>query len=383
MSFAYYRLPHTADYQVVRQGEGEPLTLSSLRELNGQQGFVIAPFVVSNDCPIVVIRGDECLTLPIPPKKDEESLKSWTAEMPDRHKSQDALLKEASNSYKETFTRFHDALEKDQFRKLVLSRSERVDVDGQLDAEELFFEACRRYPRMYVALFTTPQTGMWLMATPEVLVQRNSSPFVPLQTGTHLSETNGLENKGNEYFTMALAGTMRLEGDLLRFDNPDRSGVQDIRWSQKNIQEQRLVATYIAETLKNFAEGIIEKGPYTTRAANLVHLRSDFTFVPKADLGIGDMVAALHPTPAVCGLPKEEARAFILENESTARCYYSGFCGPLNLGSDTRFYVSLRCMEICSDHCQLYAGGGLLIDSIEEQEWQETDAKMQTMRGLL
>jgi len=100
---------------------------------------------------------------------------------------------------------------------------------------------------------------------------------------------------------------------------------------------------------------------------------------------------ALHPTPAVCGLPKDDAFRFILDNEHTPRQYYSGFMGPLNLPpsthvlppTSTHLYVSLRCMQITSTHYRMYAGGGLLKDSIEEQEWQETEAKLETMRHLL
>jgi len=128
-----------------------------------------------------------------------------------------------------------------------------------------------------------------------------------------------------------------------------------------------------------------------------VHLRSDFTFRLNDDECVGDVLQLLHPTPAVCGLPKQEAYDFILRNEHTPRLYYSGFMGPLNLKSQTsnlksqtsnlksesHLYVSLRCMQITDTQYRLYAGGGLLKDSIEEQEWMETEAKMETMRRVL
>ena len=76
----------------------------------------------------------------------------------------------------------------------------------------------------------------------------------------------------------------------------------------------------------------------------------------------------LHPTPAICGLPKAEAWQFIIENEPHSRRYYSGFCGPVSAIEGTRLYVSLRCM---------------LKNSTEEQEWEETRAKMETMLGLM
>jgi len=127
----------------------------------------------------------------------------------------------------------------------------------------------------------------------------------------------------------------------------------------------------------------VEKGPYTCRAGNLVHLRSDFTFTLKEQERLGNFLHRLHPTPAVCGLPKEDVRRFILQNECTARRYYSGFTGILNPESETHLYVSLRCMEIKDHVCVLHAGGGLLRDSIEEKEWEETEAKMETMKELL
>ena len=131
------------------------------------------------------------------------------------------------------------------------------------------------------------------------------------------------------------------------------------------------------------ADNIQEEGPRTVRAANLVHLRSDFTFTILNNARVGNVLQLLHPTPAVCGLPKKEAYDFILANEHTPRLYYSGFMGPLNLSSTTHLFVSLRCMQIADNQYRLYAGGGLLKDSVEEQEWQETEAKMETMRRVL
>ena len=203
---------------------------------------------------------------------------------------------------------------------------------------------------------------MWLTATPEIL----------------------LEGIGNQWRTIALAGTMKLEGDDLLGEG------EHMTWSTKNIQEQRYVATYLTNCLERAADDIHEEGPRTVRAANLVHLRSDFTFTLSDNERVGDVLQLLHPTPAVCGLPKQDAYDFILSNEHTPRLYYSGFMGPLNLKSqtsnlksETHLYVSLRCMQVTDTQYRLYAGGGLLKDSVEEQEWMETEAKMETMRRVL
>jgi isochorismate synthase len=82
-------------------------------------------------------------------------------------------------------------------------------------------------------------------------------------------------------------------------------------------------------------------------------------------------------------LPKQEAFQFILDYEHHQRSYYSGFLGPLFVNGQTNLYVTLRCMQLFENGYRLYAGGGLLKDSVEELEWQETETKLDTMRRIL
>ena len=256
--------------------------------------------------------------------------------------------------YSIDFANYHSQLEADTFRKIVLARCADEKMDEQVEPMDLFYRACAMYPRLFIALVETPQSGCWLTATPEIL----------------------LDSEGDHWRTIALAGTMKLEGEQLNGEG------ETLRWSTKNIQEQRIVATYITECLEQFTNDFREEGPRTVRAANLVHLRSDFTFKLDDPAHLGDLLHTLHPTPAVCGLPKRQTFQFIVKNEHTPRRYYSGFMGPLGAQA-THLYVSLRCMNIEGDTCHLFAGGGLLKDSTEEQEWAETEAKMETMRRLL
>ena len=343
-AYAIYRLPHEDHATIIRQTEGEPVELHSLTELNGKQGFVVAPFEVKPGQPIVVIQGEtEELVL-----KDRVTKEQVLDRRTEEHKGK------PSGYYKVDFANYHSQLKNDTFRKIVLARCADEKMDAEVEPMELFYRACEMYPRLFIALVDTPQTGCWLTATPEIL----------------------LDGKGTDWRTIALAGTMKLEGEQL-----DGEG-ETLTWSTKNIQEQRIVATYITECLEQFTGNFREEGPRTVRAANLVHLRSDFTFKLENNSHIGDLLNTLHPTPAVCGLPKRQAFQFIVKNEHTPRRYYSGFMGPM--GTDaTHLYVSLRCMNIDGDTCHLFAGGGLLKDSTEEQEWLETEAKMETMRRIL
>ena len=336
-SFALFRLPYEQRCTLVVQTTGEPKELMSCNELAGQQGFVMAPFAASSSHPLLLIRADEItgnLT-------DLEGLHGLV-DMP----SLSALEKSVNADYHMNFANFHAQLCNHSFQKLVLSRSIELPRTGDETPLLLFQRACERYPRMMISLVYTPQSGLWLAATPEIL----------------------LAGKDHRWQTIALAGTMKYE--------------EELRWSDKNIQEQRYVATYITRQLEQFTHDFTEEGPRTARAGHLAHLRSDFLFSLPDESVVGDLLQALHPTPAVCGLPKQEAFRFIQQNEHHDRSYYSGFMGPLFLNGQTNIFVTLRCMQLFSDGYRLYAGGGLLKDSVEEQEWQETETKLDTIRRL-
>lgn len=343
-SFAIFRLPHASHCTLVAQNEGEPLRLASPTQLNGLSGFVMAPFQPSSSEPILLIRPDRLEQDP------ELSLLDCCLPADGRE-----AVGGTPETYAADFATFHQALEEGRFQKLVLSRCATEPNDGSRKPLELFRQACQLYPRLFIALVSTPQSGTWLTATPEIL----------------------LEGQQHHWRTIALAGTMRLHDDELQGEG------QHLRWSTKNIEEQRYVASYIADTLRQVASDVREEGPRTVRAANLVHLRSDFNFTLAEDMRVGELLGALHPTPAVCGLPKEEALRFIAQHEHTPRSYYSGFMGPLNVQAETHLYVSLRCMQITREYFRLYAGGGLLRDSVEQKEWRETEAKMETMRQCI
>lgn len=353
-ALALYRLPY-AEQAIMLRGETEEFL--SCHELNGQEGFVFAPFHITSEQPVILIHPLEMSPMP---------LLSFAAGSDDlRHYFEENGLRTAEPDpyYAADFATFHAQLLAGTFQKLVLSRCAVETPAMRHDVTGLFRMACRAYPRMFVSLVQTEKGGLWLSATPELL----------------------LAGDGEHWRTTALAGTMKLEGEQLSFDTPTPvgAGCRGIEWSDKNIREQRLVDTYISECLNHFTTDIHEEGPRTVRAANLAHLRSDFSFTLPDCQHVGDLLQELYPTPAVCGLPKREAFDFILQHEHTPRGYYSGFMGPLALESATHLYVNLRCMQICGNDYHLYAGGGLLTDSTVSQEWLETEAKLETMRRVI
>ena len=235
-AYAIYRLPHASYCTKIEQTEGEPAELMSCVELNGKEGFVVAPFEIKAQQPILLIRPDKVERLPI---IDNQSVQSGSTSSPGL----------PSMEYSIDFANFHAQLEAGAFRKIVLARCAQEQTDEAIPPMDLFLQACNLYPRLFISLVYTSRSGYWLTATPEIL----------------------LEGEGSSWRTIALAGTMQLKGDQLGGEG------ETLSWTTKNIQEQRFVTTYITECLEQFTSDFREEGPYTVRAANLVHLRSDFT----------------------------------------------------------------------------------------------------------
>ena len=354
-SFAIYRLPWTDECYFVMQATPEAGTLKDIADLNGKKGFVIAPFHTTEEHPLVLIQPDitaydwteigqalssfrykdailSCKKIP------EEAVCPFTEE------------EERYSRYNDAFDRFMEPLQKKAFKKLVLSRPAFHPLKEDFSPLETFIKACNEYPRMMIYLCHTPTTGTWMGSTPEII----------------------LSGHAQNWNTVALAGTMAIT------ENQEAA-----EWSNKNKEEQALVAEYIRKIVKKHGRKMTEKGPYTARAGQLVHLKTDFHFQLKETGFLGDLLKELHPTPAVCGLPKAEAYAFIPENEGYERRYYSGFIGWLDPEGATDIYVNLRCMEIRSHEVKLYAGGGILPSSEVRLEWEETEEKLKTMKNIL
>lgn len=354
LGFALYRLPWTDECHLVLQTSGDVEQLTGIRDLNGKKGFVMAPFSQSDTHPLVLIRPDvtaydwteisealsslECADAILTCRNAPASLSPFVDEEAERQR------------YAEAFDRFIAPLRGRQFQKLVLSRSATRHIGDDFSPLNAFIRACNSYPRMMIYLCHTPASGTWIGSTPEIL----------------------LSGHGKEWHTVALAGTMPMQEETM-----------PTAWNRKNQEEQAYVADYVRRIAKKFGNKMTEKGPYTARAGQLVHLKTDFYFLLKSTDKLGNLLEELHPTPAVCGLPKEEAFRFIAAHEGYDRSYYSGFTGWLDPEGHTDLYVNLRCMEIASSEATLYAGGGILASSEAESEWEETGEKMKTMRSIL
>lgn len=351
-AFVLYRYPHANEYTVMRQITGTPTALCSYEQVGEMSGFVFAPFKITSRSPLLILKPDVVEKHEINLETDFDSRIFATRE-----------IENERNKYGYVFRRFHEMLTKGSFQKIVLSRISLEQAETDIDSVKLFQRACCLYPRMFISLVSMPQCGTWLMATPEILIESN----------------------GQHWHTMAVAGTMRIDtaNDTDEHLAIRKQACNISEWNEKNKQEQAYVSEYILSRLQRMGTDVHISGPYTLRAGMVKHLTTDFNFNLAQQCTIGQLINMLHPTPAICGIPKAETYNYILENEGYDRKYYSGFTGVVNCDEGTHLYVTLRCMQIEGLQYKLYGGGGLLADSEENNEWLETETKMETMRKCL
>lgn len=249
------------------------------------------------------------------------------------------------------------AIQKGFFSKVVLSRKETITIE-EFDVERIFNRIMQAYPTAFCFCWFHPKIGMWMGATPEKLI----------------------EAKENQFTTMALAGTQLYKEDT------------EVTWKSKEKNEQEFVTHFILDNLKNHTSAISVSNPYTTRAGNLLHIRTDVEGTINRDSNLKKVLDILHPTPAVCGLPKNMAKDFILQNEGYDREFYTGFLGELNIDfalneEASDIFVNLRSMKIEKDtnkyNINIFVGCGITADSDPELEWEETINKSKIMRQII
>lgn len=225
--------------------------------------------------------------------------------------------------------------------KVVLARNE--ILIGNFNAESAFQNAVKKYPSSY-GYYVNIGPEKWVGASPELLL--------------HYAE--------GVLYTMALAGTKLL----------------DESFTPKEREEQAMVCDFIEEKLDQTGLVGYTKSELTEDVFHTIkHLKTTYTVASTAEQAL-DVLKRLHPTSAVCGLPRDKSFGFIQEYETMNRSFYSGTTGILRKESAT-FFVNLRCMRFYKDTVELFAGAGITKDSDASAEWEETEKKIGTIKELL
>ncbi|MEZ7500575.1 isochorismate synthase [Flavobacterium sp. Arc3] len=307
-----------------------------------EAGFVFAPF-----------EGSQMILIPF-----DQSIK-WSEMIPSGEETPASDFMESENKqsqehFESLVQKGIDAIEEGIFKKVVVSRKETIDLVN-FDLVSVFEKLIQTYPNAFCYCWFHPKIGLWIGATPERLLKADDKKFS----------------------TMALAGTQKITGSA------------EAIWEQKEIEEQQFVTDFILNNLKGLTSEVSISSPYALKAGALLHIKTDIEGVLNDNSNLKQVISVLHPTPAVCGLPKQQAKDFILQNEGYDREYYSGFLGELNkegfnkatLKSD--LYVNLRCMKIKDNQANLFMGCGITKDSNPEKEWKESVNKSMTMKRVL
>ncbi len=176
----------------------------------------------------------------------------------------------------------------------------------------------------------------------------------------------------------ALAGTILCTGD----DATDLELATQLLADNKNRLENRLVHSDILTRLEGLAEQATLSPPRILKLRRLQHLRRDIQARLKPEVTDAQLLATLHPTPAVGGTPRRKALAFIREHEPFVRGWYSGACGLIS-EDVAEFAVAIRCALLTPDTLRLYTGAGIVAGSESRAEWQELDDKLANLLGLL
>lgn len=248
---------------------------------------------------------------------------------------------ENQNDYQEKLANVIGFIKQNNLSKLVISRRELLNYNGlKINLTQTFLNLCKAYPNAFVYFFIK-EGKCWMGAFSEILGKFNK--------------------KNSQFETMSLAGTISVK------DN----------WTKKEIEEQKPVTNFIRNVLGKFSENMDQSETYDHVSGNIKHLRTDF----KAQIiqeNLENIISELHPTPAVCGIPKDLCQNAIEQFEKYPRKLYAGYI-KVETEEYIQYFVNLRCAEFFKNAALIYVGGGITAESSVEKEWQETELKAEAI----
>jgi isochorismate synthase len=352
-SFALWSMPGSNTPEILIAKKEDLVYPASFDKLNGEEGFVFAPYKISEESPLVLLKPGiyikglteilniDCNIFPEKEKADDNSDETFII-------SREEYLRDIKKTI--------ETIKNTKLAKVIISRL--IPFNRKRESVgEVYLQLFEQTPNAFVYLVNLPDnrkkpgTTLWMGATPEVL----------------------LKSEGKSLETVSLAGTQSRQTD------------NDYSWHTKDIEEQAFVSRYLLDVFYNFnIHPYTTHGPETMESGKVAHLSTVFRFsAKKLATNLGDFVAEMHPTPAVCGYPKSKAAKYIPEVEKHDRRYYTGYLGPWRLNGDVGLFVNLRCMEILPKKYILYSGGGITSRSVPEDEWEETNKKATTLLSAI
>jgi menaquinone-specific isochorismate synthase len=249
------------------------------------------------------------------------------------------------------------AIKAGRFDKVVLARRLDVALDRAIDPLWLARALVRAAPEGRIFKLKLG-AGALVAASPELLAVK----------------------RGMRVTSHALAGTAPYLGDA----PADWRAEQNLFASPKERREHQLVVASIAEGMRGICDDVAHAPtPGLMRLRRLCHLWTPVTGRLRPGFDLFDLLAILHPTPAVLGFPRAAARAFLHEIEESRDSLYTGLAGWIDGDGDGDAAVVLRSAYLEGAQARLWAGAGIMAESDPEAEWAETELKMSGLLDLL
>ena len=259
--------------------------------------------------------------------------------------------------YEHAVERAVERIRNGELEKVVLAREVRAHAPGPHDPAAVFGALRELFPACYCWCVGTPEAA-FVGASPELLVRRD----------------------GQRAQTVALAGTTRRSADPAVDDHLGEQLLQ----STKDREEQAIVARRIERTLDPVSLWVAAgEEPVLVKVHNVQHLATPIRAQLADPVPAVELAGMLLPTPAVGGEPREAALPLIPALEGLDRGWYAGAVGWTDLAEDGEFCVALRCALLRGRVAHLYAGCGIVSESVPADELAETEVKLQALLPLV
>jgi menaquinone-specific isochorismate synthase len=263
-----------------------------------------------------------------------------------------------TGDYRAAVARAIERIEAGEFKKIVLARAKELSADRPLHPLRILNGLRQRFPDCYSFSFARGGGPSFIGASPERLVRVSRGQLE----------------------TEALAGSIRRGSTA----SEDAALAAALLQSEKDQREQREVLDDIVARIAPL--GVSPEFPpqaHVRRLANVQHLHTPVTATLPDSAQLLDVLAALHPTPAVGGSPRDPAVACIRELEGFPRGLYAGALGWLNARGGGEFFVGIRSALIEGTRARVYSGAGIVAGSTPEKEFAETELKFRAMLEAL
>ena len=254
----------------------------------------------------------------------------------------DFVKNEEKESYTRSVKNLIKEIDKGKLSKIVFSKKITLKRPNS-NYVSIFKNILDSYNDAFCYFFYTPKEGVWMGASPELLFKKEK----------------------NSILTMALAGT--------KFNISSE-------WGNKEYSEQKIVQDELIENLRPLCSSLSFGETETVSAGKIQHLKTSFEGTTQASTI--KLINALFPSSAIAGYPRKTALKLISKYELHERSFYSGFLGTCK-GSNSYFFVNLRCLNIKDDKISLYVGSGITKDSDPDNEWIEILKKSETMLNVI